>query len=135
MLYGMDDYNEFGNQRKLNIKKVIIVSIIFVLILFLIIYSIVNRIFKKHVQNMNNGEIKISTVNEEEKEKNKPPLNTIQEINDENDEKDNNKEDNNKEDNNKEKVQENENNLEKTISNKTIEMNMMEIIFKFQNMI
>ena len=56
MLYGMDDYDEFNTHKKLNLKKVILVSIIIVLILFLLIYSIVVKIFNKRVNNINNNQ-------------------------------------------------------------------------------
>ena len=71
MLYGMDDYDEYSSPKKLNIKKVIIVSIIIVLVLFLILYSIINRIFNKHVQKLENNNSNLSAlekneINEEE---------------------------------------------------------------------
>ena len=62
MLYGMDDYDEFSSPKKLNIKKVIIVSIIFVLILSIILYCIINKIFNSRIKKIDNNNSKLSAI-------------------------------------------------------------------------
>ena len=58
MLYGMEeedeDFTEFGEERKLNIKKVVIVAIIFLLVIIFIVHLIVSSISKKHAKKQGN---------------------------------------------------------------------------------
>ena len=96
MLYGMDDYDEFNTHKKLNIKKVIIVSIIIVLILFTIIYLISVNTLKKHVQNLDNNqfsiveeknEIKEEIINKKDKENEQQSQNVVEEVKEDNSKK------------------------------------------------